>query len=268
MFNMRVSFRLGFVMFGALLSAVGLELFLVPNNMLVGGVTGASVIISYLTEMRLGLFLFLLNLPFVLFRYRKFDPQTRLMTLAGISILSLAAFFLHPAPPIIEHSLAASAAGGIALGIGIGIVLRYGGFIDAADSQAMTGLAETSERTKKRLWFANGGILIAGGFVFGWDEALYSIVAFLLAYRTADFAMSGFAMTRMIWIASDRSEEISVAMHDRFGKEVILLDDNPSSGGKGRLILCTVNRMEQAKVLKDIRELDPECTIAFQAVHS
>ncbi|MCD9026580.1 YitT family protein [Cohnella silvisoli] len=266
--NMRVSYRLAFVMFGALLSAVGLELFLVPHSMLVGGVTGASVLFSYLMEMRLGLFLFLFNLPFILFRYRSFDPQTWLMTLAGLSILSLGAFFLHPAPALMDHSLAAATAGGIALGVGIGTVLRYGGFIDAAGSALMLTKSASSEKTEKRLWLLNGGVLLAGGFVFGWDEALYSIFAFILAYRMADLSMNGFALTRMMWISSERSEEIRLALRARFGKEVVMLDDSESTGnGNGRFMLCTVNRMEQSKVIKDIQELDSECSIAIHVVH-
>jgi uncharacterized membrane-anchored protein YitT (DUF2179 family) len=255
-------------MFGSILSAIGLELFLVPHNMLVGGVTGASVLLSYLTEMRLGLFLFFVNLPFLLFRYRRFDPQARLLTLVGLSTLSLAAFYLHPAPPLMDHSLAAAAAGGIALGVGIGMVLRYGGFLDAAETASMGVTSNHAVKTRRRFWLINGGVLLAGGFVFGRDEALYSIVAFLLAFRMTDFSMSGFAMTRMIWITSERSEEIRFAMRSRFGKEVILLDDNePACKIGGTIMLCTVNRIEQAKVMREIRELDPECSVAFHSVH-
>ncbi|QMV43412.1 YitT family protein [Cohnella cholangitidis] len=267
MANMRVSYRLACVMFGSILSAIGLELFLVPHNMLIGGVTGASVLLSYLTEMRLGLFLFLLNLPFLLFRYRRFDPHTRLITLVGLSTLSLTAFYLHPAPPLMEYSFAAATAGGIAFGVGIGMVLRYGGFIDAADGAGASATPGTSDKTRKALWLFNGAVLLAGGFVFGWDEALYSIVAFLLAFRMADFSMSGFALTRMVWITSERSEAISDAMRSRFGKELILLDDREPCPGGTRMMLCTVNRIEQARVIREIRALDPECSIAFHAVH-
>ncbi|MFC4304918.1 YitT family protein [Cohnella boryungensis] len=267
MTSMRFTNRLLFVLVGSLLSAVGLELFLVPHKMIVGGVTGVSAIFSYLTEMRLGLFLFLLNLPFVLLRYRKFDSQTRLMTLMGLAVLSLSAFFLHPAPALMDHTLASAAAGGIALGIGIGMVLRYGGFIDSADGVAMLSKASPA-RTLKIMWLVNGAILLSGGFVFGWDEAMYSIVAFLLAYRMADFAMSGFSMTRMVWIKSEHGEEIRQALRSKFGKEVVFLNDGPSDGQQdGRLILCTVSRLEQARVMRDIKALDPNCSMAFHAIH-
>lgn len=166
-----------------------------------------------------------------------------------------------------EYSFAAAMAGGIALGVGIGMVLRYGGFIDAADGAGMGVTPGTSAKTRKSLWLFNGAVLLAGGFVFGWDEALYSIVAFLLAFRMADFSMSGFALTRMVWITSERSEAISDAMRSRFGKELILLDDQKPCPGGTRMMLCTVNRIEQARVIREIRALDPECSIALHAVH-
>lgn len=265
MTHMRISVRLAWVTLGAILSAVGLELFLVPHNMMIGGVTGASAIFSYLSEMRLGLFLFLLNLPLILFRYRKLDAQTRLLTFAGLAVLSLSAFFLHPAPAAMDHTLASSAAGGIALGLGIGIVLRYGGFLDAADGWAMTSEAKTPRRISRRYWLFNGAVLFAGGFVFGWDEAMYSIIAFLLAYRCSDFALSGFSLTRMVWITSECVDEIRETLQSDYGKEVIVLDNGESVGEK--VMLCTVSRMEQAAVIRRIRSLDPDCSLAFHAAH-
>ena len=265
MANMRISVRLAWVTFGSILSAAGLELFLVPHNMIIGGMTGASAIFSYLSEMRLGLFLFLLNLPFLLFRYRKLDAQTRLLTFAGLSILSHSAFFLHPAPAALDHTLASTAAGGVALGIGIGIVLRFGGFLDAADGLAMTSEAKTPGRIRRGYWIFNGSVLFAGGFVFGWDEAMYSVIAFLLAYRCSDFALSGFSLTRMVWITSESGEEIREALRSRYGKEVILLDNEET--GRGKMMVCTVSRMEQASVIRFIRSLDPNCSLAFHAAH-
>jgi len=266
--------RLALVVFGSLLAAAGLELFLVPHNMIVGGVTGLSALFSYMTEMRLGLFLFLLNLPFVLLRYRKFDSRTRWTTITALAFLSIGAFALHPAPPLIDHTLASAAAGGLLLGGGVGIVLRYGGFLDTVDGVAMSASGTAAERTTKLLWLVNGTILFAGGFVFGWNEAMYSIIAFLLAYRASDFAMSGFTMTRLVWIASDREEEIRNAMRAHFGKELVLLEDGESPAaefGKARngrkLFLCTVNRLEHARVVRSIRDVDPHCTLAFQPIH-
>ena len=265
MTRMRLFGRLAWVTFGSLLSAAGLELFLVPHNMIVGGVTGASAIFSYLSEMRLGLFLFLLNLPILLFRYRRMDVQSRLMTFAGLAVLSLSAFFLHPAPAALDHTLASTAAGGIALGFGIGIVLRYGGFLDAADGLAMTSEAKAPNRIGRGYWLFNGSVLFAGGFVFGWDEAMYSFIAFLLAYQCSDFALSGFSLTRMVWITSEFGDEIREALRSRYGKEVILLDNEEAGGGK--LMLCTVSRMEQASVVRCIRSLDPDCSLAFHTAH-
>jgi len=265
MAHMRFFVRLAWVTLGSILSAAGLELFLVPHNMMIGGVTGASAIFSYLSEMRLGLFLFLLNLPLILFRYRRLDAHTRLLTFAGLTILSLSAFFLHPAPAALDHTLASSAAGGIALGFGIGIVLRYGGFLDAADGWAMTSEAKAPSRIGRSYWMFNGAVLIAGGFVFGWDEAMYSIIAFLLAYRCSDFALSGFSLTRMVWITSESVDEIRDALRSNYGKEVIVLDNEESLGGK--VILCTVSRIEQASVIRCIRSLDPDCSLTFHAAH-
>lgn len=59
------------MMIGAILAAVGLEVFLIPNNIIDGGVTGISIMLSYLTDVQLGIFIFVLNMPFVIIGYRQ-----------------------------------------------------------------------------------------------------------------------------------------------------------------------------------------------------
>lgn len=263
----RFTIRLIPVALGAMLSAIGLELFLVPHNMLVGGVTGASVLVSYVTEMRLGLFLFLLNIPFLLFRYRRLDAQTRLLTVVGLTILSFGAFLLHPAPPLMSHSLASASAGGLALGIGVGMMLRYGGMADMLNEMPRLADPQRAGRLGKMLMVFNGAVLLGGGLVFGWEEALYSIVAFLLAYRMTAFTLNGFSASRMLWIESERGEEIGQALRTGFGKEVIVLDNAEAAGRGKQMMLCTVHRLEQARVARDIRKLDPDCALAFYPVH-
>lgn len=263
--RLRVPYRLVFVVMGAILSAIGLELFLVPHGMFVGGVTGVSVLFAYFSEMRLGLFLFLLNLPFVIFRYRKLEPSVRLLTVAGMSILSLGAFVLHPAPPLIDSPLAASAIGGICLGLGLGMIIRCGGFLDAADGAVILAKPGNTERLGKALWLFNGIVLLLGGSLFGWDEAMYSIVAFLSAYQTATLAMNGFSVTRVVCITSSRCEEIARALGDEFGREATILQDGPDPDvGANRMLIFAHHRLERHKVLRIVRSMDPECALSIR----
>ena len=107
--------------------AVGLEIFLVPNNVIDGGITGISIMLSYITGWKLGIFLFVLNLPFFFIGYKQIGKTFALSTLYGILVLSITTALLHHVPAFTQDILLASAFGGMILGIGVGMVIRYGG---------------------------------------------------------------------------------------------------------------------------------------------
>ena len=107
--------------------SIGLEIFLVPNNVIDGGITGISIMLSYITGWKLGIFIFLLNLPFFFIGYKQIGKTFAISTLYGIVVLSISTTLLHPVPAFTQDILLASLFGGMILGIGVGTVIRYGG---------------------------------------------------------------------------------------------------------------------------------------------
>lgn len=97
-----------FITIGALLMAVGLEIFLIPNQVIDGGVTGVSIMLSHITGIKLGIFLFILNLPFVYLGYKQFGKTFAISTIYGIIMLSLFATFFHPVDPFTDDILLAT----------------------------------------------------------------------------------------------------------------------------------------------------------------
>src|SRR5690606_30636234 len=116
-------FRTLLVTIGAALMAVALELFLVPNHILDGGITGISIIIAHFTGWRLGIIIFVLNLPFIYIGYKQIGKTFALTTLYGIFILSITSIFLHNMVVVTDDLLLDTVFGGIILGTGVGIVI-------------------------------------------------------------------------------------------------------------------------------------------------
>ena len=114
------------VMIGAMIMAVGLELFLVPNQIMDGGIVGISIIISHLLSLPLGIFIFVLNIPFIFLGYKQLGKTFAILTGIGITTLSVTSIGLHNLEPFTTDSLLATVFGGIVLGVGVGIVIRYG----------------------------------------------------------------------------------------------------------------------------------------------
>lgn len=135
------TFRVLTVIAGALLAAVGLELFLMPHGLVVGGITGLSALFAHTTEMQLGLFLFLFNLPFIFMSRKQVNLRFALYTVLGLTCLTIASLALHRFPAVISDPLPAAMAGGICLGVGIGISVRFGGVNKQASDQGYSLLS-------------------------------------------------------------------------------------------------------------------------------
>lgn len=116
-----------FLFIGAALMAVGLEIFLVPNRIIDGGITGISIILSYLTHIQVGIFLTLLNIPFLFIGYKMIGKTFALSTLFAILVMSIGTALLHPVHELTNDPLLAAVFGGIILG------LAWGWLFDSAD---------------------------------------------------------------------------------------------------------------------------------------
>lgn len=213
------------VIAGGILASVGLELFLHPNKIIIGGITGISSLFAHWTEMRIGLFLFLFNVPFIFLSYRLVQKKFVLVTVLGLVVFSIGAIVLHPMPPLVEHPLAAAMFDGLCLGVGIGLVVRYGGTLDTLE------IGDPSSRPPERVFsgkrmliekiimLLNLLILTAAGVVFGWDQAMYSVIAYLIAYETVYIAFRGFTTTRKLYILTNQSSQIEKAVRKRLRRE-------------------------------------------------
>ena len=127
------SFKMFAVICGAILVAVGLELFLVPNGFLDGGVVGVSIILTNYVDIPLGIFIAVLNVPFLFVAFKSSGWKTALRTAVGISVLSISTIFLHHSEPLTREFTLALGYGGLLLGVGVGLALRYGGALDGTE---------------------------------------------------------------------------------------------------------------------------------------
>ncbi len=251
------------ITFGAILMSVGLEIFLVPNHVIDGGIVGISIILSYLTGWKLGLFIFILNIPFFFIGYKQIGKTFALSTLYGIIILSIATTLLHPVPAFTQDILLASVFGGIVLGIGVGLVIRYGGSLDGTEILAILFNKKLPFSVGEIIMFFNLFILGSAGFVFSWDRAMYSLIAYFVAYKTIDITITGLDESKSVWIISDHARQIGDAIMNRLGRGVTYLHgEGAYSGDDKQVVFCVINRLEEAKLKEIVTENDENAFLA------
>ncbi|WP_374121073.1 YitT family protein [Neobacillus sp. PS2-9] len=255
--------RILLITLGAALMAVGLEIFLVPNNVIDGGITGISIMLSYITGWKLGVFIFILNIPFFFIGYKQIGKTFALSTLYGIIVLSIGTTLLHPVPAFTQDILLATVFGGIVLGMGVGMVIRYGGSLDGTEILAILFNNKLPFSVGEIIMFFNLFILGCAGFVFSWDRAMYSLIAYFVAYKTIDITITGLDESKSVWIISDNAKQIGDAILNRLGRGVTYINgEGAYSGDDKKVIFCVINRLEEAKLKEIVTENDDSAFLA------
>lgn len=257
-----------FLTLGSALFSVGLEIFLVPNKIIDGGIVGISIIVSHLTNMPLGLFLLLLNIPFFYLGYKQIGKTFAISTLFAVVVMSAGTWLLHPVKPLTDDPLLAAVFGGIILGVGVGMVIRFGGSLDGTEIVAILVTKKSPFSVGEIVMFFNVFILASAGFVFGWDRAMYSLIAYFIAYKMIDVIIEGFDESKSVWIISEKHDALGQAIIQRLGRGVTYLHgEGAFTGGEKRVIFCVITRLEEAKMKTIVEEIDPSAFLAVGNIH-
>lgn len=258
--------RLLFLVLGSALAAVGLEIFLIPNNIIDGGVVGISIMAAYLTKLPIGVFIFSLNLPFLILGYKFIGKTFVLSSLFAITCLSVFVTVLHPVPGLTKDIMLAAVFGGMILGVGVGIIIRYGGSLDGTEMVAIIMNKQSVFSVGETVMIFNIFILSSAGLVFGWDRAMYSMITYFIAYKVIDIVIEGLEEAKAAMIISEHFQDIAEAIQDRLGRQVTYLFGSGINGAVDRqmVIFAVITRLEVAKLRAIIMDKDPD---AFVTIH-
>ena len=263
----RVLWKMLMLTIGATLAAVGLEIFLIPNNLIDGGVVGISIMASYVSGVPLSLFLLIVNLPFLFFGYRQIGKTFALSTMYAVICLSIGVSVLHPIAGLTKDLILAALFGGIIIGAGVGIIIRNGGSLDGTEIIAIIFDRRTTFSVGEIIMFFNLFILSSAGFIFGWDKAMYSLLAFFVAYKTIDVTIEGLNETKGVFIISDQHKDISEAIADRLGRGFTIFESkNEISHKNAFTIYVVVTRLEIAKLKSIVTGFDDNALMTISSV--
>lgn len=256
-----------FITIGAIMMAVSLELFLVPNKVIDGGIAGISIMMSSITNLPLGLFLFFFNLPFLIVGFKQIGKTFAISTLYGIAVMSVTTSMLHHVPAFTNEKMLAVMFGGVILGVGVGLVIRFGGTLDGTEIVAILLSKKTKIPVGQLIMFINVFIFIMAGFVFEWDSAMYSIFTYYIAFKLIDIVVEGLNESKSVTIISKEYEEISEAINARLGRSTTYIYARGGySKEETQMIYCVVTRLEVAKLRAIIHEIDNNAFIAIEHV--
>lgn len=266
--NLRIFKKYILLFIGSIIAAIGLEIFLVPNNIIDGGIVGISIMVSHVTGLPLSLFLVVLNIPFLYLGYAQIGKTFALSTLFSIVSLSYWVSVFHPIPGLTSDLFLAAIFGGIIVGIGVGLIIRYGGSLDGTEIVAILLDKRTSFSVGEIIMFFNLFILTSAGFVFSWDKAMYSLVAYFVAFKVIDTVIEGLDESKAVMIVSDKPDEIAETLMARLGRGVTVLHGEGGYTKERKDVLyCVITRLEMAKLKSIVDEVDENAFVTFNDVH-
>lgn len=253
---------------GALIAAIGLEIFLIPNNIIDGGVVGISIMASAVTDLPLGIFLVALNIPFLIYGAKKIGHRFAITTMVAICFLSFWSAIFEPFTRFTSDYFLATIFGGIIDGIGVGLIMRAGGSLDGTEIVAIVMDKRTAFSVGEIVMFMNLFILSAAGFLFGWDKAMYSLVAYFVISKTIDVVLKGLDEKYGIMIITTKEDEVAAAILKDLGRGVTKIHGEGGYEGDQREILYSVvTRLEVGSIKDTVRSVDPRAFITVNEVY-
>lgn len=248
---------------GALIYTIGLDVFLVPNKVIDGGVVGIAIMAAELTDISFSVFIVVFNIPFFLIGYKKIGAAFTISSLFSVLCLSGWSDFVYHEPVTTDPFLS-TIYGGIIIGLGVGLIIRWGGSLDGTEILAIIADKKTPFSVGEIIMFFNLFILGSSGFVFSWDSAMYSLVAYFIAYKMIDIVNNGLDEMKGLLIVTSRYDEMARCLTRDMGRAVTLLSgEGAYSREKTKILYCVVSRLEITKMQEAVYKIDPRSFVSI-----
>ena len=200
--------------------------------------------------------------------HKQIGKNFAIATTIAICILSVWSAVFESIPGVTDDPFLAAIFGGIVDGLGVGLIIRAGGSLDGTEIVAIIMDKKSVFSVGEVVMFINLFILTSAGLLFGWDKAMYSLVAYFVISKMIDVVIKGLDESYAVMIVTNEHDEITSALNDRLGRGVTLLHGAGGYTGESKEVLyCVVTRLEVDKLKEIVLEKDENAFVTINAVH-
>ncbi|MVP01562.1 YitT family protein [Paenibacillus lutrae] len=257
-------YEYGMLILGSFIISSSFNMFLNPNQVASGGVSGLSTIIEQTLGWQPALTQWGLNIPLFLLGLRLLERSYSMKAVVGSIVLPLFVMLTSGFPVLTTNILLATIYGGMGLGLGIGIVFRgrgsTGGFSIA--SQILHKYSGLSLGVSVAVF--DGMVILLAGLVFGAEKALYALIGLYVTTKTIDIVQVGLNTSKVAYIISNDSEKLREAILNDLDRGLTQLTGAGGYTGDPRLVLMVVvSQGEVSKLKALVQSIDPQAFIIF-----
>ena len=248
---------------GCVLGGAAYPLFLVPNNIAPGGLTGVATIFNYLWNWPVGLVSIVLNLPLFLISFRSMGGVFVFRSFVATVLFSVCIDLIQ-LPPLIDDMLLASVYGAILLGLGLGLIMRGGATTGGSDMIArMVNKRFPLLTVGTFLFIVDCCVILAAGFTMSAEKALYALINIFVSAKVVDLVLAGFGSAKACFIITNQAESISARIMKELDRGATMLNGTGAFSKENRTVLISVVSQREVIPLKRIVRAEDQKAFMF-----
>lgn len=255
---------------GSLISVAGYSIFISANGLLAGGVWGiAGIINHFLPRVPVAVFIVALNLPLLLWGWNKINTRFAVYTVFCVALQSTLLLF---APNILPHytndPIMACIFGGLLIGAGSGLVVRYHGSGGGSDIVGII-LKDKYDVSVGTIGLAvNAFVVLLAGFIYGFEPAMYTMVELYVSSIAFGQVIEGLNRKRNMIIVTEKGEELTHRLLFESGRGVTIIHGEGGFTHRDKQVLLLVlSRFEMSAVKEIIADTDPHAFVCVNQTY-
>ena len=260
-----------FILAGALVQALAMRLFLIPAQLVSGGISGTAQLINHYVPWPIGLMVFIGNVPLFFLGWQylggpRFALRTALSIIAFSFLTDFLAFFIPGG--VVDDLVLNSLYGGVVLGIGLGLVYRGKGTSGGTDILGRILNHHLGISVSNSYLITDSAVILAAGFVFGWENALYALVTTYVSGLAAEMVLEGSGILRTAMIVTSCPDVVSQQIMTLLERGVTMLEGTGGYTGEMRPVLyCVITTAEVSRIKEIVKQADPKAFMVIGMAH-
>lgn len=251
---------------GSIILAVSLHLFFIPNQLVAGGLSGAAQLINSFTGWPIGTLIFIFNIPLFILGWRHLGGKRFLARTVVASFLFSVVLdgleLLWPGLRLTDDLALNALYGGVTAGIGAGLVFRARGTSGGTDILARILERRFGMPLSQAYMLTDGLVVFLAGLAFGWERALYAVIALYIGGVVTEVTLNGSNIMRVATIITAEPEAVAARIIAELDRGVTDWTGRGMYTGRERhVLLCVVSRAEIVPLKSIIHEADPEAFV-------
>ncbi|MCR5674314.1 MAG: YitT family protein [Lachnospiraceae bacterium] len=250
---------------GAIIAAFSIEEFLAPNQIFDGGIVGVSMITADFSGFKLSILTWLFNVPFLLFAWKMKGKFFLIRSIYAMTVFAVSVGCFETTPAVTTDHLLAVTFGGLILGVGVGLILRYGGCLDGTEIVASILVKRIHMPIGRQVLCFNIVLYLLVGILYGWNRGLYSILTYVLVSVVMTRVEEGFDAQRGCLIFThDNVDEIKDRIYQELGRTCTEWNTVGYIGGENKALYLVISQYE-LRQLRDIVD-DFNCFVTVSEI--